>query len=158
MALLELFVASSMPVLKVLLITTLGSFLALERVGVLGEDARKHLNKIVFFVFNPALVSSNLAKALTHERKTSQSSYGGSNKEAEVLKFIGEVLLKDGGRRQRPPGHCLRQKRMGEYGNGARCLRAVTDESLTSRLVVGANVKFLAIKSFKEGFEAIKAF
>ncbi|KAL9225694.1 hypothetical protein vseg_001588 [Gypsophila vaccaria] len=67
MALLELFVASSMPVIKVLLITALGSLLALERVGVLGADARKHLNKIVFFVFNPALVSSNLAKALKHE-------------------------------------------------------------------------------------------
>ncbi|KAK9756611.1 hypothetical protein RND81_01G109400 [Saponaria officinalis] len=67
MALLELFVASSMPVIKVLLITALGSLLALERVGVLGDDARKHLNKIVFFVFNPALVSSNLAKALKHE-------------------------------------------------------------------------------------------
>jgi len=47
MALLQLFVASSMPVIKVLLITALGSCLALEHVNVLGEDARKHLNKVL---------------------------------------------------------------------------------------------------------------
>ncbi|KAJ8431140.1 hypothetical protein Cgig2_010073 [Carnegiea gigantea] len=70
MALLQLFVASSMPVIKVLLITALGSCLALEHINILGEDARKHLNKIVFFVFNPTLVASNLAKALKHESVT----------------------------------------------------------------------------------------
>ncbi|KAK4428261.1 protein PIN-LIKES 1 [Sesamum alatum] len=67
MALLDLFIASSIPVLKVLLVTGLGSYLALDRVGILGDDARKHLNNIIFFVFNPALVSSNLAKEITYE-------------------------------------------------------------------------------------------
>ncbi|KAL0361920.1 UNVERIFIED_CONTAM: protein PIN-LIKES 1 [Sesamum radiatum] len=67
MALLDLFIASSIPVLKVLLVTGLGSYLALDRVGILGEDARKHLNNIIFFVFNPALISSNLAKEITYE-------------------------------------------------------------------------------------------
>ncbi|CAN4123136.1 unnamed protein product [Withania somnifera] len=56
-----------MPVLKVLLVTGLGLVLALDRIDLLGDDARKHLNNIVFFVFNPALVSSNLAKTITGE-------------------------------------------------------------------------------------------
>lgn len=67
MALLDLFIASSIPVLKVLLITGLGFYLALDSVDVLGEDARKHLNNVVFFVFNPALVASNLAQTITYE-------------------------------------------------------------------------------------------
>uniref|UniRef100_A0A7C9EED4 Uncharacterized protein n=1 Tax=Opuntia streptacantha TaxID=393608 RepID=A0A7C9EED4_OPUST len=65
MELLGLFVIASMPVLKVLLITALGFFLALDRFSILGEIARVHSNKLVFFVFNPALVGSNLAKTIT---------------------------------------------------------------------------------------------
>ncbi|XP_048335213.1 protein PIN-LIKES 3 isoform X3 [Ziziphus jujuba] len=67
MKLLDLFLVASMPVLKVLVLTALGLFLALDRVDVLGENARKQLNTIIFFVFNPALVSSNLSKAITLE-------------------------------------------------------------------------------------------
>ncbi|KAG6400170.1 hypothetical protein SASPL_136995 [Salvia splendens] len=67
MALLDLFAASSVPVVKVLLVTALGSYLAVDRVNILGDDARKHLNNITFFVFNPALVYSNLASTLTFE-------------------------------------------------------------------------------------------
>ncbi|KAI8014628.1 Protein PIN-LIKES 3 [Camellia lanceoleosa] len=67
MALLDLFIASSIPVLKVLLVTALGSILALAHINILGEDTRKHMNNIVFFVFNPALVGSNLAKTITYE-------------------------------------------------------------------------------------------
>ncbi|KAL8529222.1 hypothetical protein ACS0TY_006600 [Phlomoides rotata] len=63
----DLFVASSIPIGKVLLVTGLGSYLALDRVNILGDDARKHLNNITFFVFNPALVYSNLAKTITYE-------------------------------------------------------------------------------------------
>lgn len=65
MELLGLFVIASMPVLKVLLITALGLFLAFDRFSILGEIARVHSNKLVFFVFNPALVASNLAKTIT---------------------------------------------------------------------------------------------
>ncbi|XP_062144986.1 protein PIN-LIKES 3-like [Alnus glutinosa] len=65
MGLLDLFFVASNPVLKVLLLTALGSFLALDRIDILGEDTRKQLNTVVFFVFNPALVSSNLAKTVT---------------------------------------------------------------------------------------------
>uniref|UniRef100_A0A164YQB5 Uncharacterized protein n=1 Tax=Daucus carota subsp. sativus TaxID=79200 RepID=A0A164YQB5_DAUCS len=37
-----------MPVLKVLLITAVGSFLALDRIKILTEDALKHLNTVLF--------------------------------------------------------------------------------------------------------------
>ncbi|XP_017250245.1 uncharacterized protein LOC108220875 [Daucus carota subsp. sativus] len=45
---LNLFLAASMPVLKVLLITAVGSFLALDRIKILTEDALKHLNTVLF--------------------------------------------------------------------------------------------------------------
>ncbi|KAL8149990.1 hypothetical protein AgCh_006849 [Apium graveolens] len=67
MGLLSLFVASSMPVLKVLLVTAVGSFLALDHVNILSEDARKHINTVVFYVFNPALIIGNLAKTITYD-------------------------------------------------------------------------------------------
>ncbi|KAF3446943.1 hypothetical protein FNV43_RR12123 [Rhamnella rubrinervis] len=67
MELLQLFITASIPVLKVLLITALGSFLALDRINILGAETRKHLNTMVFYVFNPALVSSNLAKTITYD-------------------------------------------------------------------------------------------
>ncbi|XP_022771321.1 protein PIN-LIKES 3-like isoform X3 [Durio zibethinus] len=67
MALLDLFVAASIPVLKVLMITALGLYLALDHVNILGEETRKHMNNVVFYVFNPALVASNLAETITYE-------------------------------------------------------------------------------------------
>ncbi|KAK6939172.1 Membrane transport protein [Dillenia turbinata] len=71
MGLLELFVTSSVPVLKVLLVTAVGSFLALDHVNIMGEDARKHLNNVVFYVFNPSLVSTNLARTITFDSMVS---------------------------------------------------------------------------------------
>ncbi|KAL5752246.1 hypothetical protein ACOSQ2_022753 [Xanthoceras sorbifolium] len=65
MKLLDLFIASFIPVLKVLLLTALGLFLALDKVDILGEEARKHLNNVAFFVFTPALIGSSLAKYIT---------------------------------------------------------------------------------------------
>ncbi|KAK1388683.1 Auxin efflux carrier [Heracleum sosnowskyi] len=67
MELLNLFVAASMPVLKVLLLTALGSFLALDSIDLLGDQARNNLNKIVFYVFSPALIGGNLANTITYE-------------------------------------------------------------------------------------------
>ncbi|WOH10664.1 hypothetical protein DCAR_0730133 [Daucus carota subsp. sativus] len=58
MGILNLFLAASMPVLKVLLVTAVGSFLALDRIKILTEDALKHLNTkyiinlILKFIFN----------------------------------------------------------------------------------------------------------
>jgi len=46
MELWKLFTTALMPVLKVLLITGLGSFLALHRFNILRESARKHLNAV----------------------------------------------------------------------------------------------------------------
>ncbi|PSS00350.1 Protein PIN-LIKES like [Actinidia chinensis var. chinensis] len=65
MEFLNLFVVALMPVLKTLLITAIGLFLALERVNLLGAVARHHLNNLVFYVFTPALVASNLADTIT---------------------------------------------------------------------------------------------
>ncbi|PIA26253.1 hypothetical protein AQUCO_09500017v1 [Aquilegia coerulea] len=61
----NLFFAASMPVLKVIIVTLVGSFIALNRINILNEDARHHFNKVVFYVFNPALIYANLAKTLT---------------------------------------------------------------------------------------------
>ncbi|RZC45808.1 hypothetical protein C5167_038755 [Papaver somniferum] len=66
-ALLDLFIASSIPVVEVLLVTGLGSFLALESINILGDDARKLINNVVFYVFNPALISGNLSKTITYD-------------------------------------------------------------------------------------------
>ncbi|KAF5798493.1 putative membrane transport protein [Helianthus annuus] len=67
MGFLDLFRVASMPVLQVLIVTALGSFLALESVNILGESTRRQLNDLVFFVFNPALVGSKLANTITFE-------------------------------------------------------------------------------------------
>ncbi|EXB95102.1 Uncharacterized transporter [Morus notabilis] len=66
--LIDLFLVASIPVLKLLILTALGSFLAFTASDILGDNARKRLNSLVFFVFNPAFVSSNLAKTITLER------------------------------------------------------------------------------------------
>ncbi|CAN0924293.1 Protein PIN-LIKES 3 [Linum grandiflorum] len=68
MGLLDLFEASSISVLKVLLVTALGTFLALDPVDVLGPDARKHINNVVFYVFNPALMVASLSTTITWEQ------------------------------------------------------------------------------------------
>ncbi|XP_020268130.1 protein PIN-LIKES 3-like isoform X1 [Asparagus officinalis] len=65
MGFLALFVTASVPVLNVLLVTGVGSFIATNYIGILHEDARKNLNNVVFYVFNPALVSTNLSQTIT---------------------------------------------------------------------------------------------
>ncbi|KAK3130414.1 hypothetical protein QOZ80_6BG0493170 [Eleusine coracana subsp. coracana] len=67
MSILELFITACVPVYNMLLVTGVGSFLASDFAGILGKDARKHLNNIVFYVFNPSLVSIYLAKTITME-------------------------------------------------------------------------------------------
>ncbi|KAB1224013.1 hypothetical protein CJ030_MR2G007939 [Morella rubra] len=67
MEFLDLLVVALMPVLKTLLITGVGLLLAIDRIGLLGPDARHHLNNIVFFVFTPALMVSNLSETITLE-------------------------------------------------------------------------------------------
>ncbi|XWS66268.1 hypothetical protein CRYUN_Cryun05aG0185000 [Craigia yunnanensis] len=65
MGFLDLFVVAVMPVLKVLLVTGVGLFLAMDRINLLGPEARNYLNKIVFYLFGPSLVASNLAETIT---------------------------------------------------------------------------------------------
>ncbi|XP_061373394.1 protein PIN-LIKES 3-like isoform X1 [Gastrolobium bilobum] len=67
MGFVDILIAASMPVLKVLLITALGSYLALDSIDILGTDARKHLNIVAFYVLNPALLAANLAKTITYD-------------------------------------------------------------------------------------------
>lgn len=47
MEFLKLFIVALMPVLKVLLITAVGTVLAINRFNILGETARKNLNTVV---------------------------------------------------------------------------------------------------------------
>ncbi|KAK7350434.1 hypothetical protein VNO77_09072 [Canavalia gladiata] len=61
----KLFLVALMPVLKVLLVTAVGTFLTLNRINILGEIARKNMNTMIFYVFAPALVFSSLAKSIT---------------------------------------------------------------------------------------------
>lgn len=42
----DLFCAASMPVLKVLIVTALGSFLALDSIDILGQSTRKQINNV----------------------------------------------------------------------------------------------------------------
>ncbi|CAG7904783.1 hypothetical protein IGI04_028957 [Brassica rapa subsp. trilocularis] len=67
MRLLNLFITSSKPVVEILLITIVGFYLALDGVNLLGQDARKYLNNIVFYVFSPSLIGSRLADSVTYE-------------------------------------------------------------------------------------------
>lgn len=55
MGLLQLFTTACVPVFNMLLVTGVGSFLATDFAGLLSKEARKHLNNIVFYVFNPSL-------------------------------------------------------------------------------------------------------
>ncbi|EOY18978.1 Auxin efflux carrier family protein, putative [Theobroma cacao] len=59
-----------MPVLKIILIIAIGLLLALDRVKLLGPEAKRHLNKIVFYVFTPALAASSLAETMTFKSFT----------------------------------------------------------------------------------------
>ncbi|KAL5977616.1 hypothetical protein ACLOJK_041514 [Asimina triloba] len=49
----NLFIAASMPVLKLLIVTGVGSLLATKGVGngILDKQALKHLNNIIYFEF-----------------------------------------------------------------------------------------------------------
>ncbi|KAJ4727341.1 Auxin efflux carrier family protein [Melia azedarach] len=67
MEFLDLFLIALMPVLKVILVTALGLFLALDEIDLLGPNARHHLNNLVFYVFSPAIIGSSLADTITLE-------------------------------------------------------------------------------------------
>lgn len=51
MGFLDLLLVALIPVIKVLFITGVGLFLALDHVNLLGPDARNHLNKVSLCYF-----------------------------------------------------------------------------------------------------------
>ncbi|XP_055961500.1 protein PIN-LIKES 7-like [Mercurialis annua] len=65
MGFLTLFEVAVMPNLQILLISGLGAFMSTDYCNLLGLDARKSLNKIVFIIFIPSLMFSSLAKTVT---------------------------------------------------------------------------------------------
>lgn len=54
-----------------LLVAGVGSFIATDFIGIFGEEARKHMNNIIFYVFYPSLSTSNISQAFTLERLAS---------------------------------------------------------------------------------------
>lgn len=61
-----LFEVASMPIIQVLIISTLGAFMATNYLGnLLSSDARNSLNKIVFMVFTPSLMFASLSQTMT---------------------------------------------------------------------------------------------
>ncbi|KAL6655335.1 hypothetical protein ACP70R_006161 [Stipagrostis hirtigluma subsp. patula] len=76
MGLLGLFITACVPVFNMLLVTGVGSFLASDFAGILGKEARKHLNNIVFYVFEPSLVAIYLAKTTTMESFAKLGNWG----------------------------------------------------------------------------------
>ncbi|KHG29772.1 SPAC5D6.04: Uncharacterized transporter C5D6.04 [Gossypium arboreum] len=67
MGFLDLLVVALVPILKVLLVTGVGLFLGIEKINLLGPEARDYLNKIVFYVLSPCLLLSNLAETITYK-------------------------------------------------------------------------------------------
>ncbi|KAK8552741.1 hypothetical protein V6N13_121125 [Hibiscus sabdariffa] len=67
MGFVDLLVVALMPILKVLLVTGVGLFLRIEKINLLGPEAANYLNKIVFYLFSPALLVSNLAQTITYK-------------------------------------------------------------------------------------------
>ncbi|KAK8643314.1 hypothetical protein V6N13_012617 [Hibiscus sabdariffa] len=56
-----------MPVLKVILLTGVGLFIALDRIKLLGPDPNRLLNNLVFYVLSPALAATSLAETVTFQ-------------------------------------------------------------------------------------------
>ncbi|TYI29501.1 hypothetical protein ES332_A05G320300v1 [Gossypium tomentosum] len=67
MGFLNIFIVALMPVLKVILMTGIGLFIALDRIKLLGPEANHHLNNIVFYVLSPAIAASSLAETITFQ-------------------------------------------------------------------------------------------
>ncbi|XP_020235381.1 protein PIN-LIKES 3 [Cajanus cajan] len=61
----KLYVVAFSSILKLLLATALGAFLAQDRLNILKENARKHINAMVYFVFTPALIYSSMSNTIT---------------------------------------------------------------------------------------------
>ncbi|KAL9662544.1 hypothetical protein QQ045_027377 [Rhodiola kirilowii] len=67
MGFLSFLEVASMPIIEVLIISTLGAYMGTGYCNLLPADARKSLNKIVFMVFTPALMFASLVRTVTLE-------------------------------------------------------------------------------------------
>ncbi|KAK8579716.1 hypothetical protein V6N12_070026 [Hibiscus sabdariffa] len=67
MGFLNLFIVALMPILKVILMTGVGFFIALDRIKLLGPESNRHLNNIVFYVLSPSLAATSLAETVTSQ-------------------------------------------------------------------------------------------
>ncbi|OMO65689.1 Auxin efflux carrier [Corchorus capsularis] len=78
MELSRLFITSSIPVLKVLLVIAVGLLLATKRVDLLGADARNHLNNVVLPVniFISCIIGSAFGWILVKITKTPKQLHG----------------------------------------------------------------------------------
>ena len=70
MGILDLLIVSSVSVLKVLIMTSVGSLLATDHVNILGEDARKHLNNVSCSVIYELRHLSNVYNSKQHPHRT----------------------------------------------------------------------------------------
>lgn len=61
----SLFEVASMPIVQVLIVSSLGALMATNYLNLLPADARNSLNKIVFMVFTPCLMFASLAETVT---------------------------------------------------------------------------------------------
>ncbi|KAK2391374.1 hypothetical protein P8452_28492 [Trifolium repens] len=62
---LKLFLVALAPVMNTLIIAVIGAILALDNIGILRKNTKKHLNIMVYFVFTPAFLYSCLSKIIT---------------------------------------------------------------------------------------------
>eukprot|EP00198_Chlamydomonas_reinhardtii_P006546 XP_001695882.1 predicted protein [Chlamydomonas reinhardtii] len=83
---LQLFVASALPVVKILLICGVGAFCA--RRGLLTPEGRRVLGALSFLVFNPSLIFVKLASTLTPARLLHCTAVGLG------LGFLGVKLIR----------------------------------------------------------------
>lgn len=67
MGFMSLFEVASMPILQVIIVSSLGAFMATNYLNLLPGDTRKSLNKIVFVVFTPSLMFASLIKTVTFQ-------------------------------------------------------------------------------------------
>ncbi|CAJ1942155.1 unnamed protein product [Sphenostylis stenocarpa] len=69
MEFLDLFLVALVPVLETLFITLLGLLIATQRLNLLRTvESRNCLNKLVFYIFCPALIVADLAETITFQR------------------------------------------------------------------------------------------
>ncbi|KAD5960739.1 hypothetical protein E3N88_12211 [Mikania micrantha] len=93
MGFVDLFCAASMPVLKVLIVTAVGSFLALDSINILGQTTRKQVNEVSFSCSSSSMIHLYLATMLSDSQMFGSGHAGWFMPVNILLTFvIGSVL------------------------------------------------------------------